>query len=277
MAPGRMRDIKGGSHGGMKELAALKRQRPSPLNIENDPPRRHASDCSSAGRTRRIKKPVVVNVCGAGRVFNTRKTRDAGTLPTGLKNRREETFMKLSGRVLACFALNLLLLPSAAGGQEGTQPRPPGLEKYEAEAADSVEITVDDRVLRLALKALPEKEPDEKAVKALVAGLKGVYVRAFKFDRDGVYQPAEVEALRARFRAPEWSRVVGVRSKRYGDNVDVFLASAGAQLKGLAVVVAAPRELVYVHVSGDIDLERLRDLEGRFRVPRLELYREGKE
>jgi len=185
--------------------------------------------------------------------------------------------MRLSGRLLSCFALTLLLLPSATvGGQETAQSRPPGLEKYEAVATDSVEITVDEKVLRLAAKALSEKKPDERAVKALVEGLKGVYVRAFKFEREGVYQPAEVEALRARFRSPEWSRVVGVRSRKYNNgNVDVFLSSAGEQLKGLAVVVASPRELVYVHVSGDIDLERLRELEGRFSVPRLELYREG--
>jgi hypothetical protein len=187
--------------------------------------------------------------------------------------------MKLSGYVSACFALTLLSLTSAtAGGQDATVPRPAGLEKYEAEAAESVEITIDDKVLRLAAGALSDRKPDERAVKALVAGLKGVYVRAFKFDRDGVYQPAEAEALRARFRGPEWSRVVGVRSRKYhGGNVDVFLSSAGEQLKGIAVVIAAPRDLVYVHVSGDIDIERLRDLEGRFNVPRLELYREGKE
>lgn len=187
--------------------------------------------------------------------------------------------MKLSGCVLTCCALTLLWLPSAAaGGQDATPPRPPGLERYEAEATDSVEITVDDKVLRLAAGALSDRKPDERAVKALVAGLKGVYVRAFKFDREGVYQPAEVEALRARFRGPEWSRVVGVRSRKYNSgNVDVFLSSVGEQLKGLAVVIASPRELVYVHVAGDIDIERLRELEGRFNVPRLELYREGKE
>ena len=186
--------------------------------------------------------------------------------------------MKLSGCILTFVALTLLLIPSAsAGGQDAALPQPSGLEKYEAEASDSVEITVDDRVLRLAAGALSDRKPDERAVKALVAGLKGVYVRAFKFDREGVYQPAEVDALRAGFRTPEWSRVVGVRSRKYGDNVDVFLSSSGEQLKGLAVVVASPRELVYVHVSGDIDIERLRELEGRFSVPRLELYREGKE
>ena len=188
--------------------------------------------------------------------------------------------MRLFGYVSACLVLTLSMLPSAsAGGQATTPPpRPPGLEKYEAEATDSVEITVDERVLRLAARALSDKRPDERAVKALVEGLKGVYVRAFKFERDGVYQPAEVEALRTRFRTPEWSRVVGVRSKRYDNgNVDVFISSAGEQIKGVAVVVAAPRELVYVHVSGDIDIERLRELEGRFSVPRLELYREGQE
>jgi hypothetical protein len=186
--------------------------------------------------------------------------------------------MKLTGYVLTCFALTLLLLPSAAaGGQNLEPPRPAGLDRYEAAASDSVEITVDERVLRLAAGALSDRKPDERTIKALVSGLKGVYVRAFKFEREGVYQTAEVEALRARFSAPGWSRVVGVRSKKYGDNVDVFLSSSGEQLKGIAVVIAAPRELVYVHVSGDIDIERLRELEGRFSVPRLELYREGKE
>ena len=186
--------------------------------------------------------------------------------------------MKLPARVRPCLALTLILATfAAAGGQEPGIQKPAGLDRYEAQATDSVEITVDERVLRVASKALSESKPQEKAVKALLAGLKGVYVRAYTFDRDGVYEAAEVEALRARFKGPEWSRIVGVRSKKYGDNVDVFLASAGEQLKGVAVVVAAPRELVYVQVSGDIDLEKLRELEGRFSVPRLELYRAEKE
>ena len=187
--------------------------------------------------------------------------------------------MRLPGCVLAFFAFTFLVLPSAsADGQETTPPRPPGLEKYESQATDSVEITIDDKVLRLAASALSERKPDEKAIKEVVAGLKGIYVRAFKFEREGVYQPAEAEALRARFRSPEWSRVVGVRSHKYNvGNVDVYLASSGEVIKGLAVVIEAPRDLVYVHVSGDIDIERLRALEGRFSVPRLELYREGKE
>ena len=169
-----------------------------------------------------------------------------------------------------------ICLTATALGQGVTTRRPAGLDKYEAVASGAVEITVDEGILRMAARALSDAKPDERAVKALLAGLKGVYVRAYEFDREGVYQPAEAEALRAQFRAPEWSRVVGVRSRKYGENVDVYLSSSAEQLKGLAVIVAAPRELVYVHVSGEIDLDRLRDLEGRFSVPKLDLYREGK-
>jgi hypothetical protein len=176
------------------------------------------------------------------------------------------------------FTLALLLsMKAGAVAQEINSLRPPGLDGYEAEASDSVEVTLDAKILQTAAKALPDREPDERAVKALLSGLKGVYVRAFQFDREGVYRVADVEALRGRFQSREWSRVVGVRSRRYGDNVDVFVSSSGAQLNGLGVVIAAPRELIYVQVSGPIDLERLRDIEGRFRFPRLDLYREGKE
>lgn len=178
----------------------------------------------------------------------------------------------------ACLTLALLIsLNTAAAAQDIDSLRPPGLDAYEASATDSVEVTLDARILQTAAKAMPDKEPDARAVKALLAGLKGVYVRAFTFEREGAYRVADVEALRARFRSPEWSRVVGVRSRRYGDNVDVFVSASGAQLTGLGVVIASPKELVYVQVSGPFDLERLRDLEGRFRVPKLELYREGKE
>ena len=178
----------------------------------------------------------------------------------------------------ACLALALLIsLKASTAAQDVGALRPPGLDAYESQATDSVEVTLDARILQTAAKAIPDKEPDERAIKALLAGLKGVYVRAFQFEREGAYRAADVDALRARFQSPGWSRVVGVRSRRYGDNVDVFVSASGAQLNGLGVIIASPKELIYVQVAGPLDLERLRDIEGRFRVPKLELYREGKE
>jgi hypothetical protein len=172
-------------------------------------------------------------------------------------------------------SLTVLCSATLAGGQD-TGQRAPALEKYESQAAQSVEVTIDQRILKIAADALSDKKPDEAAAKALLTDLKGIYVRAFEFDREGVYQPAEVETLRQRFSGPEWSRVVGVRSRRF-QKVDVFLSTTGQTINGIAVVASGPRELVYVNVAGPIDIQRLRALEGRFRIPKLDLYVESKE
>ncbi|HST53105.1 MAG TPA: DUF4252 domain-containing protein [Pyrinomonadaceae bacterium] len=172
-------------------------------------------------------------------------------------------------------ALTILFSSTQAAAQDASQ-RADTLDKYEPQAAQSVEVTIDSHILKIAADTIPDKDPDARAAKALLSGLKGVYVRAFEFDREGVYQPAEVEALRARFSGPEWSRVVGVRSRKF-DKVDVFLSAAGQQINGIVVVASGPRKLVYVNVAGPINLEQLRDLEGRFRIPKLDLYVETKE
>jgi Domain of unknown function (DUF4252) len=182
-----------------------------------------------------------------------------------------------AGARLACLALLLVVAGATANAQGTNSQRPSGLDRYEAEATDSVEVTIDERVLRLAASAIPEKTADDRVYKSLLTGLKSVYVRAFKFEREGVYQSSEAEALRSRFRGPEWSRVVGVRSRRYGDNVDVFLSSSGSVVTGMGVVVAGPRDLVYVNVEGPIDLQKLSQLEGRLRIPKLDLYVEGED
>lgn len=183
-----------------------------------------------------------------------------------------------AGARLASFALLLLVAAAAsAKGQNVSPQRPSALDRYEAEATDSVEVTIDERVLRLAASAIPDRSADDRVYKSLLTGLKGVYVRAFRFDREGVYQSSDAEALRSRFRGPEWSRIVGVRSRRYGDNVDVFLSSSGGVVTGMGVVVAGPRDLVYVNVEGPIDIQKLSQLEGRLRIPKLDLFVEGED
>lgn len=181
-----------------------------------------------------------------------------------------------TGRLLACLAfLSIAAAANVAEGQEASGQRPSGLDRYESQASGSVEVTIDEHVLRLAASAIPDKNPDDKVLKQLLGGLKGVYVRAFEFDHEGAYQSSDVESLRSRFGGAGWSRVVGVRSRRYGDNVDVYIASTGGVVTGMGVVVAGPRDLIYVNVTGPIDVEKLGHLEGRLRIPRLELFREG--
>ena len=92
-----------------------------------------------------------------------------------------------------------------------------------------------------------------------------------EFDRAGEYASADVEAIRVQLRTPGWSRIVGVHSKRDGDNVEVFTWLEGGNIAGLAILCADPTELVVVNIVGAIDLEKLSQLEGKFGIPKLNL------
>src|SRR5262245_54574524 len=61
------------------------------------------------------------------------------------------------------------------------------LNKLADKAAEVVEVTLDERSLRLAAKFLSANNPDEAKVKEIVSGLKAVYVRVFEFEKPGAY------------------------------------------------------------------------------------------
>src|ERR1044071_3621589 len=73
-----------------------------------------------------------------------------------------------------------------------------------ARASEKVDVTLDGNMLQLAAKFLSDGKSDEAQVKKLIAGLKSIYVRSFEFEKEGEYNPADVEAVRTQFRAPAW-------------------------------------------------------------------------
>jgi hypothetical protein len=160
------------------------------------------------------------------------------------------------------------LLALALNAQEFKIPA--SIEKLAAKAVDTVEVTLDGGMLQLAGRFLSEKKTDEAEAKRLIAGLESVFVRSYQFDKPGQYSPADVEALRAQLTAPVWSRIVGVRSRREGENAEVFLKTENKRITGLAVIAADPKSLTIVNIVGAINPEDLSRLGGQFGIPRLE-------
>jgi hypothetical protein len=150
------------------------------------------------------------------------------------------------------------------------------LNKLASKAEQVVEVTLDERLLQLAAKFLSNSNPTEARIKEIVSGLKGVYVRVFEFEKPGEYSPADIEAIRSQLRAPGWQKIVGIFSKRGGDNVDVHLKMQGENITGLAIIAADPAQLTVVNIIGPIDLEKLRELEGQLGIPKLELDKGNK-
>ena len=103
----------------------------------------------------------------------------------------------------------------------------------------------------------------------MVSGLKGIFVRSYKFAREGEYSDGDVELLRAQLRGPSWSCIVNVRSKKDRENTQVCFYSPNGTVAGLAVVAAEPKELTIVNISGFIDPEHLGALEGQFGIPKI--------
>jgi hypothetical protein len=149
---------------------------------------------------------------------------------------------------------------------------PANLEKLSEKARESVDVTLDRGLLQLAARFISDRDEDAAKVKKLISGLDGIYVRSYQFDEDGDYNMADVDALRSQLGLPTWSRIVGVRSKRHGEDVDVFLkvTGGGTQLGGVVIISAEPRELTIVNVVGTLDPDQVAELGGQFHIPRLD-------
>lgn len=175
-------------------------------------------------------------------------------------------------RVVWLAALTLVLPPAAAWAQDVTIPK--NIERLAERAGNTVNVTVDGALLGLAAKFLSSKDPEQRVAKELISGLKGVYVRSFEFDAPGQYTEADVESLRALMKGPNWQRMVGVRSRRDAENVDVFFKMDHDRVAGIVVIAAQPRQLTFVNIVGTINLEQLALLGGNMGIPKIEIGKE---
>jgi hypothetical protein len=137
-------------------------------------------------------------------------------------------------------------------------------------AVETVDVTIDGSLIKLAAKFLNSSKPDEAAVKELISALQGVYVKGVEFDRDNEYSESDVEGIRTQLRTPGWERIVGVRSKRENENVEVYLMMNGELITGVGALVWSARHLYVVNVVGPIDPEKIGQLRGRFGIPDLD-------
>ena len=142
------------------------------------------------------------------------------------------------------------------------------LDHLAAKASQTVDVNIDGRLMTIAAKALSDHDADERQVKKLVAGIKGIYVKRFEFDTEGQYGAADIESIRTQLRGPGWSRLVNVTSKKEGA-IEVYLLLNGEQIGGLAVLSTDDKELTVVNIVGPVDLKKLAKLEGQLGIPEL--------
>ena len=169
---------------------------------------------------------------------------------------------------LPAAALLVTLFAVAANAQEPSRLELGSLDHLAAKADESVDVNIDERLIRLASKVFSDTDAEEREIKKVVAGVKGIYVRVFEFENEGQYSSADLETIRTQLRAPGWTRLVNVTSKKEG-NLEVYLLMNGDLVNGLAVLASDVKELAVVNIVGPVDLDKLAKLEGQLGIPEL--------
>ena len=177
--------------------------------------------------------------------------------------------MKLTILRLISIALVAAVCGAAPAHAQNARLQIDHLDNLFPKAVETVDVRVDGSLLLMASKFLRSDKADEAAVKEIVKALKGVYVKGVEFDKEGEYSDADVETIRQQLSAPGWERIVGVRSKRDGENVEVFLMiNNDAVIEGIGVLISDPKQVMVVNVVGPLDPEKINNLRGQFGIPK---------
>jgi len=168
---------------------------------------------------------------------------------------------------LAALACATVLLPGA-GRASGPQLPIPDLTQLRQKAHDSVDITLDGFLLKIAKKFAQHEDRDDEGAQ-LLNDIKSIRVRNFEFDSEGAYSTADVESVRQQLSGPGWSALAQVHRRDPQEDVDIFVNTADGKIRGMAVVSSEPRSFTIVNIVGDIDLDKLAKLEGQFGIPKV--------
>ena len=144
------------------------------------------------------------------------------------------------------------------------------LDKLAAVAKSSTNLTLDASTLKMASAFLGnDNDKDAASIKSLVAKVKGIYIRAYEFDKPGQYSESDVAPLRAYLKQPRWKAIL--ESKAANEWTQVFLLPTAndSKLGGLAIVSTEPTSLTVVYIDGELDPDDLRKLGGNLGIPEI--------
>lgn len=176
-----------------------------------------------------------------------------------------------SGRTGSIWGALLVVMAALAPHDalaQGARLQLDDLNRLQTRASETVNVTIDPSMLKLALGFLSADKTTDASVRELMASIKGIYVRSFEFDRDGAYSAGDVKSVRDQLSSRGWSKVISTESQQDMEVVEIYSWRDSGD-PGLAILVLEPREVTVVNILGQLDLARLRALEGQFGIPKL--------
>ena len=186
------------------------------------------------------------------------------------------SFARAAAGIVAAAALAAAAFAPASaqtGASASGRLRLDSLERLAPKASETVNVEIDGILIKFASAALSDKDTDERTVKEIISGLRGVYVRSYEFKSEGQFTEADLATLREQLRGPGWSRIVDIKSRDADeDNDEVYVATDAGRVEGMAILSVEPKELTVINIVGPIDIEKLKRLEGSLGIPRIHIH-----
>lgn len=166
-------------------------------------------------------------------------------------------------RLIVAFAIVIAVGTGPLFAQQSPLLLPAAVEKdLAARASDVTEVTLNKNMLGFAAKFMNSKEKNDAAVRQLIEGLDGIYVRSYEFDKPGEYSLDQLDALRKSFNPSEWSPMVHEHERKSGETTDILVKLVNGQPHGMFIFTAEPKELTIVLILGPIRMDQLAELNG---------------
>lgn len=171
-------------------------------------------------------------------------------------------------RLLVAVALAITLLPLATVAQ-GAKIRMPDFSGLAEKATESVDISLDGEGLKAAAGMFfPNNRggANQAQMNELLAGLQGIYVKVFEFDKPGQYSLRDIENVVRQVEREGWKKLLSVRDDE--DRVEMWIRD-NHEDGGMFFVASEPDELVMINIVGKVNLAMLQQMQGTMGIPNL--------
>jgi hypothetical protein len=173
--------------------------------------------------------------------------------------------MRLSRIVLVLsIAMSAVQLTEAQRLEEWV---PQGVEALRQSASSKTEFTLDHSMLVFASKL----DPDNDDLRRVIAGVRGISVRSYRFRGFRMYDPAALSSVKQEYRTAGWKHLISNHEKSGGPGVtDLWIRIENNAISNVAILLARSNEVNFLLVSGSISPLDLSHLGGHFGIPRIE-------
>lgn len=166
-------------------------------------------------------------------------------------------------RLLVAVLTAFIALPVLA--QEDALKDLPGYidfgELASAYGEPKVNITIGGTLLNFVGLMAAKEDPEAGE---LFSGLRGVRVSTYNTGGDPAAAMAELKEVKSKLQASDWEPVVQVNED--GEQVQIFLKTAGEVIDGLVLMAVDSEEAVFINVLGSLDPAQLSQVMDSFNV-----------